>query len=544
MAEVTDYTKYLPLRPPENVIKEIREGYFTANYIVYKQELDYDEFAGKNVQAAYCRCTSCGEGYYAEKVKRPTRDWGSVFFGFIDGVSGSPVYDEDITMCPICGEEAKALHSSHLTNDGYGSIFQTKYPVTVHNIKGGLALLYWEVRRYINKDGQETIITVPYDGYIFRGKKKICVTGREQAFFQKRYLYQWKQLKRYRVDVGPSVGEDIFFIDPLEGTEAENCKLDMYCDTDADVLPVRYMELWMKYPNIENLVMQGFGEYVNHLMDKAVVYNWNGYVCRTRKISEWLNLKKTKPHEILGISKEEFRAIREKQLDSKEIDYYLKVRNMGVTVQNLKKAMKRCSISLAERFSPYSADLFKIFRYIKKQKEKYPKDDNDLTMLADYWAMAKENGEDVTRNDVLFPVRLKNAHDTAIRQKKWKEDEKRRSQFINRYKELCGFCYSSEGLSIHPAATENEMIVEGKILNHCVATYAARHADGETSIFFIRHEDKPYEPYFTLEFDFRNMRVVQNRGLKNCARTPEVEEFEKKWVKFVKQAAAKERKAA
>ena len=111
--------------------------------------------------------------------------------------------------------------------------------------------------------------------------------------------------------------------------------------------------------------------------------------------------------------------------------------------------------------------------------------------------MAKENGEDMTRNDVLFPPRLKNAHDTAIRQKKWKEDEKRRSQFINRYKELCGFCYSSEGLSIHPAATENEMIIEGKLLKHCVATYAKRYADGETSIFFIRHEDKPYEPYLS-----------------------------------------------
>ena len=36
MAE--DYTKYLPKQPPESVIKEIREGYFTQEYLIYKMD--------------------------------------------------------------------------------------------------------------------------------------------------------------------------------------------------------------------------------------------------------------------------------------------------------------------------------------------------------------------------------------------------------------------------------------------------------------------------------------------------------------------------
>ena len=38
MAEVTDYTKYLPKQSPESVIKEIREGYFTQEYLIYKMD--------------------------------------------------------------------------------------------------------------------------------------------------------------------------------------------------------------------------------------------------------------------------------------------------------------------------------------------------------------------------------------------------------------------------------------------------------------------------------------------------------------------------
>ena len=90
------------------------------------------------------------------------------------------------------------------------------------------------------------------------------------------------------------------------------------------------------------------------------------------------------------------------------------------------------------------------------------------------------------------------------------------------------------------------MIDEGRELHHCVATYAKRHASGQTAIFFIRHINEPDKPYFTLEFDFKNMCVRQNSGLRHCERTQEVQDFEEKWVEFVKNTAGakKERKVA
>ncbi len=164
--------------------------------------------------------------------------------------------------------------------------------------------------------------------------------------------------------------------------------------------------------------------------------------------------------------------------------------------------------------------------------------------LTDYWNAENLLGEDLGNIDIKYPQNLKTAHDLATDRLNKRKSAIKRKEFSERYKTLKKYCFEYNGLTIHPAKSAAEMRNEGQKLNHCVATYTDRHAEGKTTIFFIRHADAPEEPYFTLEFDFENMRVIQNRGLRNCARTAEVEEFEKQWVEFVKNTVKNERKAA
>ena len=123
--------------------------------------------------------------------------------------------------------------------------------------------------------------------------------------------------------------------------------------------------------------------------------------------------------------------------------------------------------------------------------------------------------------------------------KQEKESAAMQEKFDKRYAELEKFCYSSGGLSIHPARSQKEMITEGKLLDHCIGGYADSHAEGRTSIFFIRRESEPETPFYTLEFDVKSLKVRQNRGYKNCAKTDEVQAFEDEWVEFVKKVSAK-----
>ncbi|RJQ25542.1 MAG: hypothetical protein C4589_11120 [Peptococcaceae bacterium] len=81
----------------------------------------------------------------------------------------------------------------------------------------------------------------------------------------------------------------------------------------------------------------------------------------------------------------------------------------------------------------------------------------------------------------------------------------------------------NQGLLIRPAQRSDELIAEGKALNHCVGTYAKRYADGENILLLIRKISEPDKPYYTAEV--RNRRVVQIRGIDNCHPDNQVKEF-------------------
>ena len=64
---------------------------------------------------------------------------------------------------------------------------------------------------------------------------------------------------------------------------------------------------------------------------------------------------------------------------------------------------------------------------------------------------------------------------------------------------------------------------------------------GQTAIFFLRREEDPDKPWYTLELDEKELTVKQNRGFQNCARTAEVEAFEKKWVAWLRAGAQRDK---
>lgn len=68
----------------------------------------------------------------------------------------------------------------------------------------------------------------------------------------------------------------------------------------------------------------------------------------------------------------------------------------------------------------------------------------------------------------------------------------------------------------------DELKTEGECLHHCVGNYRDKVARGETMIFFIRKEEEPEKPYFTLEW---KGKIIQCRGFRNCDMTPEVKAF-------------------
>jgi hypothetical protein len=136
---------------------------------------------------------------------------------------------------------------------------------------------------------------------------------------------------------------------------------------------------------------------------------------------------------------------------------------------------------------------------------------------------------DMTKDQVLFPKNLYNAHQNTIAQVEIKANEHLNKAITKRARSLeAKYDFEFDNLLIRPARSADELIREGKELHHCVGTYADRHAKGECSIFFIRKKSDPNKPYYTLEL--RKDRIVQTRGKNNCAPGEDVKAFLEDWT--------------
>ena len=106
--------------------------------------------------------------------------------------------------------------------------------------------------------------------------------------------------------------------------------------------------------------------------------------------------------------------------------------------------------------------------------------------------------------------------------------------FADRLKILQPLAWQQGKILIRPCAVPEELDQEHKALIHCVDTYKEKHAGGKTAIFFLRRASDPDKPWYTLELKLDDFTVIQNRGKCNCARTEEVEAFEKAWLEHIR----------
>lgn len=112
-------------------------------------------------------------------------------------------------------------------------------------------------------------------------------------------------------------------------------------------------------------MMNGLGGYVTSLINATITYTNN---TPTLKNFKGLKLKKAKPNEILGISKEELRCIKQNEWDSSKIDLYVHTHTQGVTLQNIDRIVHKYG-SRIEPLIGTGADIPKTMRYIKNSKK-------------------------------------------------------------------------------------------------------------------------------------------------------------------------------
>ena len=90
------------------------------------------------------------------------------------------------------------------------------------------------------------------------------------------------------------------------------------------------------------------------------------------------------------------------------------------------------------------------------------------------------------------------------------------------------FLFKDENFVLRLPETNDDLVREGATLNHCVASYTNAFMENRSAILFIRRNDAPDEPYYTMEVCPKTNHIVQVRGKHNAPPTKEIDAFVKK----------------
>lgn len=255
------------------------------------------------------------------------------------------------------------------------------------------------------------------------------------------------------------------------------------------------------------------------------------------------------PERLFGISKEDIRLLKEDQSCSN-------LRKLKLLQQyKLKKEEK---IYILKNISEYS------FRYDFEKSLKYLSLPKIINYIQKQGITAREYNDyitdceflnfDLKTDAVLRPKDFDEAHKRTnqlrraetIRQNAEKELAKQKNLnkgIKNRFKALSEiYDFHSNGMFIRPAKDLKEIIIEGKTQKICVGRkemrYTERHSDGVAFILFLRKEEEPDLPFYTVEIS-NSGQILQCRGYQNKGKTPEVERFIKDFENYLRQPKQK-----
>lgn len=162
--------------------------------------------------------------------------------------------------------------------------------------------------------------------------------------------------------------------------------------------------------------------------------------------------------------------------------------------------------------------------------------DSALRFWEDYLTAAEAMGYQLHRENVLLPRNLGTAHDNATGQHRAQLEQEQRIERERREAQRCEdqrerdrliadtyaerkakleekYGFELDGYIIRIPASGEEILNEGRKLQHCVGGYADRHIQGKTTILFMRKVKKPDEPWLTIEMN--GNKLVQIHGFKN-----------------------------
>lgn len=311
-----------------------------------------------------------------------------------------------------------------------------------------------------------------------------------------------------------------------KGTKFQYCMLnEVLKETSRNQIDIllKYLQVYIKNPLIESLVKIGFVKLIVGKLEGDSLY----YTC---------NWRGKNIYKILKINRSELKEITKakKQLNAAELKIFqiAKKHKSKMCLEEVSDIACKFGyrIFTLEKILQY-VNIDKLMRYFKKQfsikNGVYGNYGAVLITYSDYISDIKKLNLDLTNKRILFPKNLMQEHLRTEAEIKYKSDKLLSKKIMVRRESLNKYKFVADGFILRPVRSYKEIINEGKALGHCVASYAKKHAEGETGIFVLRKIEETNKPFYTVEI--KNKQIIQVRGKANKPMSLEVEKFIEKF---------------
>lgn len=458
----------LPLCPCDEILSDFARLPYDKIRAVFRSESVTDPDTGKKVRKVGVRCGFCGtKAFYP--YYQPSGGSSSDSYALSDS---KEIKATGATLrCPSCLRDSELVSYARGRNRAIGA--QGRYAIQVENVLGHIVIIHWSLDKWLDRDGKETTSVKLRNASYQVGKRMFRAVGYSNYYGNRYPCDRWSLNTNFSPSI-PGLSElSVYWRDEkLTGTEEYNDGLKKYLNAVCSDHPrtlwlERYLMIWTKHPNFENIVKTAPIEYTDALLSQDIMWGHsiNTYVQRL------INFKKTRPHEMLGLEKEDMKRLFGKRFAPSKLAVCKSVGKRGLAgIENL---LERASDSRVNGFMRIMESNEAAALSPPYQKTlRYWLDRNTTQLfspeyLCDYWRMTRETEETVSP-EVMFPKDLRAAHERAAGKysaAKNKETDKKIAAVASKLK---AFEFSDEetGLFIRPAMSVAELTLEGQILHH------------------------------------------------------------------------------
>lgn len=337
----------------------------------------------------------------------------------------------------------------------------------------------------------------------------------------------------------------------MKETVFQYSALQEYAQSVRKFNPVDYLERYCQIPQIEVLTKLRLIEVV-----KMLVKCYCGIIADENA---------SRPDEFLGIRKEWVKQLIQKKGDIQflkvaQMEKRLKQTWTNEQIEHLTETgLDQTRVELATRYMTLQKLLNRIEKYAgckygTRCSSASAKIKHIATIYTDYLSMRQNLGYDLSNTVYKQPRDLETAHTKMVMETNKEEQDKHLKEVAEKYpmirsayrKLRSRYFYKDDNYVIRPARSAEEIVMEGRVLHHCVggATYLNRHNTGQTYILMLRFKTQPDIPYITVEVDACNPRILQWYGDKD--KKPDAKNMQAwldAWLEKLKAGALAEKKA-